>query len=58
MYEYFILEFFVVVSLVFMYVKKQQLIWIFFRVPLTLSSVTGRRLDYILFFVWIWVSLT
>ena len=31
---------------VYIYVKSQQLIWIFFQVPLTLSLVTGRRLDY------------
>ena len=33
------------------YVKIEQLFWIFFQVPLTLSPVTGRRLDYTIFSV-------
>ena len=50
MYEYsrFLFLFFLFVShlLYFEDVKIQQLIRIFFRVPLTLSPVTGRLLDY------------
>ena len=36
--------------------SQQQLIWIFWQVPLTLSPVTGRRLDYTIFSVDIGVT--
>ena len=36
--------------------RQQQLIWMFFQVPLTLSPVTGRPLDYTIFSVDIGVT--
>ena len=48
--------FFVVSSLLFVRKSQQQFVFIFFQVPLALSPVTGRRLDYTIFSVDIGVT--